>query len=93
MPNWKYNIRIGDLHGDYENGDKTIQEVAGVLAKRLRKSVKENDIGMGLLDCIENLEGLAEDPEADADAYDDVLGELYYYADRDHLIWLNPTRG
>lgn len=83
MANWKTNIPIGDLHEEFENGLKTVQEVGKELAARLRKSPHAQDDR--IIDLVDQLEALD-----DVEDYDYLLQELYDFGDQDHRIFFDP---
>lgn len=82
---WKTKVHLEDLHSAFHDGKITIQEVAAGVAKRL----KLNKYAEELEEIIDYFISLSEDPEADVEEYDYVLGELYDFADFDHRIWVN----
>ena len=80
MTKWRSVVVIGDLHKSHENGEITINEVA----RRLEECLAANRFKEALHGFRKRLL-MVEDVEE----YDDILEELYDFADDGHKIWLD----
>jgi hypothetical protein len=90
MADWKETVNIKDLHEGFNEGTFGIAHVAGEIAKRLRKTRSAKDPSM--LDIIEQFESLAEDSDdANVSEYDDILEQLYDFADGGHRLWVKTV--
>lgn len=83
MPNWQTRLELGDV---YHDEDRSVQELAVIVAARLKaiemppgwrggKLSNERD---GIVD---EFEGLATDPNGDVGDFDCVMERLYDWAD------------
>jgi len=101
MANWQMKIELGDFWHKYPD-ELSLQEVAQKLVERLNGAKTEVAKRFpGYLDefieCIENLEPFAEDPDSNVDSFDFVLEDLYDWADTKlddewngkKLCWIN----
>ena len=93
MTNWKNRILYGDLSKAYRDGSLTSAQVAARLVTRLEKNVSPHyPDDQDLSDIIMAFDDLARDPATTAGDFDDVLENLYDWADEDHRLWIDPTR-
>ena len=84
MANWQRNINLVAEFSGYDEGTKTITEVAQAVADKL-KLVREFNIEDGdneRLDLIEEFESLATDEEAELEDFNYIMNSLYDWADR-----------
>lgn len=87
MQNWKHQIELGDLHNKHEKGELTIQEVGKQLGNRLEKlRLKYYPEDWHLEEYVWWL----HDDVNDVNDYDNILAEIYDWAD-DNRVWLNPV--
>lgn len=78
---WKLSVKIGDLHDQYEKGELTLNEVATQFAARLVSKCSKDEYILDLAEELREVYDVAE--------YDEVLGRIYDYADRQR-IWIDP---
>lgn len=87
MPNWKYKLNIVDIIKDYEDSKSTIPEFVDSLSKRIHESeiykVQEYKVFLDLT--ITALKDCDNEEQVD-----DVLTELYDWADKGNKLWINP---
>lgn len=79
MAKWDTVVELGDLHQAYHDGKIPISEVAKIFADRL----EENKYSILLKDEIAALRKIE-----DVDDFDDVLADIYDFADFNHRIWI-----
>lgn len=96
MANWQRTLELSDVY----HHDKPICELSGIVADRLRK-IKVPDDEDALADQQEEIasdfEMLAKDPKATANEFDEIMSELYDWADTPfddgwpcrRLCWVN----
>ena len=93
MTHWKNRILYGDLSKAYRDGSLTSAQVAARLVTRLETNIVPHYADdQDLCDIIAQFDDLAHDLTTTADAFDDVLENLYDWADEDHRLWIDPTR-
>lgn len=76
MGEWKATIDISEEHEAFENGDMTIEQVAKTVAEKLGETAFKEDLAdliVALGDC------------HDVEDYDDILNEVYDFADMNKL--------
>jgi hypothetical protein len=85
MKQWKFAIKIGDLHAKARRGELTPNELGEAVAARLRASLAYKTRFR------EPLEGIADQfgGADDLDEYDDVLEQLYDWGDVDKTCWID----
>ena len=91
MSDWQRKLNIKDAWDASANGDMSSQELAGVIAKRLRKLKPfvgdriDNDLAEYLDnkrdEIAEEFEAIAEDSDSDTKDFDYVMDELYDWGD------------
>ena len=87
---WKYRINVGDLWEQYPN-EISIQELAEKLANRLDKVKKEIDYidRKTLSTVIIDLKEFSKQDNLNADDFDEILVELYDWADFMKTCWID----
>lgn len=91
MADWKYKVRLRDLHERYESGELTVREVGVELAARLRASGAWHDDDRGWRDELRHIaEELREEVE-DVQDYDRILNDLYDLGDAGHMLWVGAV--
>lgn len=83
MAKWQRTLKLNPQMQAFRNGEITLKELSASVAEKLRK-VRE--FGVPGIDeereeIADAFDGLAEDVEADADDFDNVLARLYDWAD------------
>jgi len=87
MANWQSTLDIQEEWQKTGDGDMSCQELAGIIAKRLKSLklphvVKSNEIVMEeRQELIEEFEGLSEDSSANNNDIDNVMASLYDWGD------------
>ncbi len=83
MANWQRKIDISQLHHDFQAGTITVQQLAAGVAKKVRlvPDFKRDHIDLSRDEIAEEFEALSEDENADINDYDNVLSNLYDWAD------------
>jgi hypothetical protein len=86
MADWQRKLNIADLHANYRAEKITVQQLAEGVAKRLRKlkpfgAFEPEELDEERDDIVCEFEQLANDADADINAYNDVLERLYDWAD------------
>jgi hypothetical protein len=85
MVNWKYTVNLSDF---YHNDSFTIKQKAKLVAKRLML-VYQKTASIHLEDIISNFNDFATcSDDLNVNDFDELMEELYDYADRDHMIWI-----
>ena len=81
MANWQIRLNLGDVY----HADKPIPELAGIVAARLRGLKLPPRCDEYTTDRREELATefslLSEDPTSNADDFDEIMAELYDWAD------------
>ena len=84
MANWQRKLNLKDVwNKSTEDGDMTVQELAGVISKRLKALRPLGDDGVDVErdEIADEFEGLSEDPDADTNDFDNVMASLYDWGD------------
>jgi hypothetical protein len=84
MANWQRTINLVQEFAGYDEGTKSVAEVAKAVAEKL-KVIREfniEDIDNEKLDIIEEFESLAADEDAELDDFNYIMNALYDWADR-----------
>lgn len=95
MANWKTILDLSDIRAEYEDEKITLQVLAYKTAARLRLNPFAQDDQLQYI--IQEFQELSQDNIVDDD-YDDILNDLYEFADQEHRIWIkmsvpNKNRG
>lgn len=93
MPHWKAKIGIGDLHQSYQDGLIDVVTLAESTHNRLSKiSYYRDDFEFQeIVDWFKDVSEEATTGGATINDYDNVLRELYDWADCDHRLWIDAT--
>ena len=94
---WKYKVELKDIRDSHENGDLSLEELAHLIAVRLKK-IKVRDIREAeglqdeLNDIIFEFENFINEVD-DVDFFDNILETLYdwgdiYLGDGQKLCWI-----
>lgn len=83
MTNWTHNLELKDLHNKHESGEMGISQVASTVAIRLKALIATNTppISEDLKEEAEELAERFENEIDDVEDYDNVLSDLYDWAD------------
>jgi hypothetical protein len=85
MANWQRHIYLNPEWQQAKDGELTIQELAGVVAKRLRAlkpfHEQDHDLNEKRDEIAEEFEYIAKTPSATASDFDNWMGELYDWGD------------
>lgn len=88
MTNWKQTVDIKSILGDDPDPPvEVIQAKAKKVVDMFDAKIKEDDRSMDLYEAVGEFDCLSRDEDADADAFNDCLTQLYDACDRDR-IWL-----
>lgn len=111
MANWHFRINYNDAKAKYRKGEITIPQLCGVVVEKLQpihaRMVQRADEVVGsmstvyteaaeeLADIIYEFEAISTDG-GDGDDYDDVLEQLYDWADTEYSsnrkwLWIEPS--
>ena len=86
MTRWRYRLELKDSWTLYKNGKSSVQDVAGDVVKALQEIHLHNDPNLNNLR--EQFSTLADDPDVTESEFDDLLDDLYDWADLDHTCWI-----
>lgn len=83
MAKWQRHLRMQPEWGQAQEDELTIQELAGVVAKRLRalRPFAEEHIEEKRDELAEEFEWIAKSPDADREDFDSWMEELYDWGD------------
>lgn len=86
MPHWRREIRLKQWLST-DDSPANAREVAGKVAERLKQELGLDYEEIDLIPIIDEFEGIAESSDADVDDFNDVLAQLYDWADRER-VWI-----
>lgn len=83
MANWQRKLDLKDVWTSVDDGEKTIQELAGIVAARLKALAPfaDEDIEEAKAEIVDNFEDLAEDEETDYPDFNYIMEDLYNWGD------------
>ena len=93
MANWQHRIDVRETWKDYKAGRRSVSEVAGIVERKLRDLQEADILLLPILDhelediCLE-LGEIVDDQDNDVERFDDVLEQLYDWADAGHHLWV-----
>lgn len=91
MKKWRYKVRLVDIWNCARKGELTAAQVGLAVARRIKDTLPAleygNDVRGDELACVlDNLESLH--PWATFDELDNVLDDLYAWANRERKCWI-----
>lgn len=83
MANWQRKVKLNPEWGRAKDGEVTINELAGVIAARLKALVPfgDDDLDNERDEIVEELESLAADQSAAISDIDDIMDRLFDWGD------------
>jgi len=83
MANWHRKLRLKDVWNSVDDGEKTIQELAGIVAARLKALAPFKDEGIeeAKAEIVDSFEDLAEDEAANYPDFYYIMEDLYNWGD------------
>ena len=81
MANWKETLDVSDLIEAFENGKKTIEQIAEAGFERCKKlSCYSDPEFKAIISDLSNID--------DEDDYDDIMDAIYDYGDVGNRLWV-----
>lgn len=89
MAHWQSTLEVSDVWPKAHAGEMSIQELAGVVADRIGTQLQHWSGDTDLQVIRGCFCAVQADENATVEEFDEVLDDLYYWADDGHRCWVN----